>query len=102
VSLRANQIVSGLALTIFAGGAGLSSYIGSVGKLGGQPAKHRVSPRSTCSPLPTSRFLGPIVFHQNALVYASWALVILTLAYLYRLEPACTSARSVSHRKPRT
>src|SRR5437879_2242001 len=29
VTLRANQIVSGLALTIFAGAAGLSSYLGN-------------------------------------------------------------------------
>ena len=29
ITLRANQIVSGLALTIFAGAAGLSSYLGN-------------------------------------------------------------------------
>jgi len=83
VSLRANQIVSGLALTIFAGGAGLSSYIGSVGNLGGQPAKHEFTAINLFG-LSGVPVLGPIVFHQNALVYASWALVILTLAYLYR------------------
>src|SRR5258706_459707 len=83
VSLRANQIVSGLALTIFAGGAGLSSYIGSVGRLGGQPAKHEFTAVHVFG-LCNVPVLGPLVFHQNALVYASWALVILTLAYLYR------------------
>ena len=35
VTLRANQIVSGLALTIFAGAAGLSSYLGNDLKLDG-------------------------------------------------------------------
>ena len=34
ITLRASQIVSGLALTIFAGASGLSSYIGHVANLG--------------------------------------------------------------------
>src|SRR2546430_9752306 len=37
VTLRANQIVSGLALTIFAGAAGLSSYLGNDLSLPDQP-----------------------------------------------------------------
>src|SRR6266852_4905931 len=41
VTLRANQIVSGLALTIFAGAAGLSSYVGNDLKLTGFPARHQ-------------------------------------------------------------
>src|SRR5215813_7068604 len=40
ITLRANQIVSGLALTIFAGAAGLSSYLGNDLKLSGVPARH--------------------------------------------------------------
>ena len=40
ITLRANQIVSGLALTIFAGAAGLSSYLGNDLQLGDSPAKH--------------------------------------------------------------
>ncbi|GAC1640743.1 MAG: ABC transporter permease [Candidatus Dormibacteraceae bacterium] len=83
VSLRANQIVSGLALTIFAGATGLSSYIGNVGGLGGQPAKQEFTAIDVFG-LSGVPVLGPILFHQNALVYASWALVILALAYLYR------------------
>ena len=38
ITLRANQIVSGLALTIFAGAAGLSSYLGNDLHLSGKPA----------------------------------------------------------------
>jgi simple sugar transport system permease protein len=83
VSLRANQIVSGLALTIFAGATGLSSYIGNVAALGGQPAKHEFTAINFLG-LSGVPVLGPILFHQNALVYGSWALVILALAYLYR------------------
>ena len=39
VTLRANQIVSGLALTIFAGAAGLSSYLGNDLNLADSPAR---------------------------------------------------------------
>ena len=58
ITLRANQIVSGLALTIFAGGLGLSAYVGT--ELG----SHRTSPRSstsgrsTCSASRIFRFSG--------------------------------------------
>src|SRR3982750_2266560 len=40
ITLRASQIVSGLALTIFAGAAGLSSYLGNDLNLADQPARH--------------------------------------------------------------
>ncbi|MFL5982631.1 MAG: ABC transporter permease subunit, partial [Gaiellaceae bacterium] len=43
VSLRASQIVSGLALTIFAGGLGLSSYLGNDLGLADVPPKHQFS-----------------------------------------------------------
>src|SRR5437763_148116 len=41
VTLRANQIVSGLALTIFAGAAGLSSYLGNDLSLADSPARRQ-------------------------------------------------------------
>src|SRR2546430_2891572 len=83
VTLRANQIVSGLALTIFAGAAGLSSYLGNDLKLTGSPAKHQfqeVFPKSL-QDLPV---IGPMVFGQSLLVYASWVCVILVALYLTR------------------
>jgi simple sugar transport system permease protein len=83
VTLRANQIVSGLALTIFAGVAGLSSYLGSDLNLARAPARHQfqeVFPRS----FQDLRVVGPIVFGQSALVYASWACVGLVALYLTR------------------
>jgi Uncharacterized ABC-type transport system, permease component len=83
VGLRANQIVSGLALTIFAGATGLSSYVGNVARLGGQPAKHEFTALNVFG-LQDVPVAGPILFHQNALVYASWVLVVLALVYLYR------------------
>src|SRR6478736_1018731 len=83
VTLRANQIVSGLALTIFAGAAGLSSYLGNDLKLTGSPARHQfqeVFPKSF-QDLPV---IGPIVFGQSILVYASWVCVVLIALYLTR------------------
>ncbi len=86
ISLRASQIVSGLALTIFAGASGLSSYIGHVANLGGKPARHEFDSINVLG-LKDVPVLGPIVFHQNALTYASWLLVAVTLVYLYRTRP---------------
>jgi len=86
VSLRANQIVSGLALTIFAGGAGLSSYVGNVGHLGGHPALHEFKAINILG-LAKTPILGPLLFDQNALVYLSWIVVIAAMFYLYRTRP---------------
>jgi ABC-type uncharacterized transport system permease subunit len=83
ITLRANQIVSGLALTIFAGAAGLSSYLGNDLNLAGSPARHQfqeVFPQSL-QDLPV---IGPIVFGQSVLVYASWVCVALVALYLTR------------------
>jgi simple sugar transport system permease protein len=83
VTLRANQIVSGLALTIFAGVAGLSSYLGNDLDLARDPARHQfqeIFPKSF-QDLPA---VGPILFGQSALVYASWACVVLVALYLTR------------------
>jgi ABC-type uncharacterized transport system permease subunit len=83
ITLRANQTVSGLALTIFAGAAGLSSYLGNVGKLGGQPAHHSFHLINVLG-LKDVPILGPVVFHQNVIVYASWVVVALVSYYLFR------------------
>jgi general nucleoside transport system permease protein len=83
ITLRANQIVSGLALTIFAGAAGLSSYLGNDLQLAGKPARHQfqeIFPKSL-QDLPV---IGPIVFGQSVLVYASWICVVLVALYLTR------------------
>jgi general nucleoside transport system permease protein len=86
ITLRANQIVSGLALTIFAGAAGLSSYLGSDLNLAGSPARHQfqeIFPKSL-QDLPV---VGPILFGQSILVYASWICVLLVALYLGRTRP---------------
>jgi ABC-type uncharacterized transport system permease subunit len=83
ITLRANQIVSGLALVIFAGAAGLSSYIGNDLNLADQPARTHFGPVFPKS-WQTLDVLGPILFKQSALVYASWVLVVLVGLYLNR------------------
>jgi general nucleoside transport system permease protein len=83
ITMRANQIVSGLALTIFAGVFGLSSYLGNDLDLARSPARHQfqeIFPKSW-QDLPV---VGPIVFGQSALVYASWVCVVLVAFYLTR------------------
>jgi ABC-type uncharacterized transport system permease subunit len=83
ITLRANQIVSGLALTIFAGAAGLSSYLGNDLNVAGQPAKHSFGPF-----LPhawqNAKVVGPILLAHSELVLASWVCVALVGVYLGR------------------
>jgi simple sugar transport system permease protein len=86
VTLRANQIVSGLALTIFAGAAGLASYLGNDLELTGAPAEHTFIAQDVFG-LGDLPVLGPIVFDQNVLVYASWLCVVAVGLYLSRTRP---------------
>jgi simple sugar transport system permease protein len=86
ITLRANQIVSGLALTIFAGVVGLSSYLGSDLNLADVPASHTFHAffPSTMQSWPV---VGPIVFGQTPLVYLSWLAVVAVAWYLTRTRP---------------
>jgi simple sugar transport system permease protein len=86
ITLRASQIVSGLALTIFAGAAGLSSYLGNDLNLSANPARHQFH---AVFPANFQRWpiVGPIVFGHNVLVYASWVCVIAVWLYLSRTRP---------------
>lgn len=70
VSMRANQVVSGLALTIF--GSGMSAFLGK--DYVGVPAvvHFQNAPIPALSGIP---FFGPILFNQNILVYLSILLV---------------------------
>jgi len=86
VTLRANQIVSGLALTIFAGAAGLSSFLGNDLHLADSPAKHAFAPilPSGLRDLPVA---GPVLFDHSVLVYGSWLCVVAVMLYLNRTRP---------------
>jgi simple sugar transport system permease protein len=83
VSLRASQIVSGLALTIFAGGLGLSSYLGNDLGIADVPPKYQFGNVDVFG-LKDVRVVGPVLFDQSALVYVSWALVVVVALYLSR------------------
>jgi simple sugar transport system permease protein len=79
ILLQANQVVSGLALTLF--GTGLSAYLGR--DLVGIPAKDRF--RDLRVPLVGDiPRVGDILFHQNALVYISFAFVPLCWWFVFR------------------
>ncbi|MFL5732091.1 MAG: ABC transporter permease [Chloroflexia bacterium] len=82
ITLQANQIVSGLALTLF--GGGLSSFLGQ--PLVGQPAAAKFDklPIPVLADIP---IIGPILFHQDALTYLSFLLVPLLWAFIYRTRP---------------
>ncbi|MBA3379127.1 MAG: ABC transporter permease [Chloroflexia bacterium] len=79
VSFRANQVVSGLALTIF--GGGLSAYLGA--GLVGKPAPDRFS-RLDIPILGNLPGIGNILFNQNALVYLAYVVVPLLWWFIYR------------------
>lgn len=81
ISLRGNQIVSGLAITLL--GSGLSGYFGRpwIG----------IAPSAFFSPLPIPYLcdlpaLGPILFMQNALVYISYFLPFLVWFGLHKTD----------------
>jgi len=86
ITLRANQVVSGLALSIFVGATGLSSYIGDLAGLGGTPGRHIMGSINLLG-LKKLPVLGPIVFNQSALVYVSWLLAVAIWFYVNRTQP---------------
>ena len=86
ITLRANQIVSGLALTIFAGAAGLSSYLGNDLDLSGAPAEQSFSSIDILG-LGDLPVVGPILFDQSLLVYLSWTCTLAIGLYLARTRP---------------
>ncbi len=82
VTLRANQVVSGLALTIF--GTGLAAFLGQ--PLVGQPAPAAfvTTPIPVLDAIPV---LGPIFFQQDMLTYGLYVLVPLLWWYMFRTRP---------------
>lgn len=83
ISLRANQIVTGLTLTIF--GTGFAKFVG-------QPYLGKAVPAEVTQffvkrPLPLLSeipFVGPIFFRQDIFVYLSYILCILVAVYMYK------------------
>ncbi len=79
VTMRANQIVSGLALVIF--GTGLATFLGN--PIEGDPLGPGVS-NWRIPLLADIPIVGRILFDQDPLVYVSWVVVGLAAFYLMR------------------
>ncbi len=81
ITLRGDQVVSGLALTIF--GAGLSAFLGF-------PYVNVPSPKFTPLAVPLLEripFVGPAFFDHDVTVYAAYALVPLVWFWITRTRP---------------
>jgi len=86
ITLKANQVVSGLALTML--GLGLSGVLGR--SWGGKPLPVPIS-KITAPGLSKIPFLGPILFEgQNLIVYLSILLVVVMWYILYRTRIGIT------------
>jgi ABC-type uncharacterized transport system permease subunit len=83
ISLGANQIVSGTAINLL--GLGLSSFLIRI--VFGLKEQQRVVPHFEPAPLPFLSdipVIGPVLFHQHALVYVAFLLVPAMWLILYR------------------
>jgi ABC-type uncharacterized transport system permease subunit len=78
VTLRANQVASGLALTIF--GTGLSAFLGR-GYVGVPASGFQTTPLPGLAEIPV---IGPVLFQQDPLVYLSYVAVPVAWYVLYR------------------
>ncbi|MEG2289333.1 MAG: ABC transporter permease [Clostridium sp.] len=83
VSLRANQVVTGLALTIF--GTGVSSLLGAtvVGEIVPESIKKVFVP-TKIPLLGDIPFIGEIFFRQDAFIYLSYVVAIILGIYLLK------------------
>lgn len=78
LTLMANQVASGLALSIF--GVGLSAFIGKPY----ESATMTAVPPIRIPGLADLPIIGPALFEQQSLVYLSWALFAGVVWFLYR------------------
>ncbi|MDQ4075539.1 MAG: ABC transporter permease [Chloroflexota bacterium] len=88
ITLRADQVVSGLALTIF--GIGLSSFLGQRLGPGATPLVGLQGPRFTRVAIPGLSeipIIGPPLFNQDMLTYLLYLFVPFAAYYLYRTRP---------------
>ena len=83
VTLKTNQTVAGLAITIFAGTVGLSSCFANIWGVSENPVPRQIR-RLDVFGLADTPIVGPIIFNQTILTYVSWVLVVLATVYLFR------------------
>jgi ABC-type uncharacterized transport system permease subunit len=82
ITLRRNQIISGLVLTIF--GAGLSGYLGKPYVGLAPPVVFEPTKIPVLGDVP---FIGPILFQQYQPVYLTYLLVPVIWYFIYRTRP---------------
>ncbi|MEL7610576.1 MAG: ABC transporter permease [Bacillota bacterium] len=82
VTLQTNQVVSGLALVTF--GTGLSGFFGKpyTAVTGLEGFKNIALPGLSKIPM-----LGPMLFNQNAMIYALYLLVPAACVFIYKTRP---------------
>ncbi len=88
IDLRAGQVVSGLALTLF--GTGLANFLGQKLGPGGAPLVGQIGPKFDKIALPGLSqipVLGTALFEQDALVYLMYLFVPMMWYYLYKTRP---------------
>lgn len=83
VTLRANQVVTGLTLTIF--GTGIAAFIGQplLGKAVPEAITQAFS-KVSVPLLGDIPLIGPVFFRQDPFVYLSYLLCVLAMIYLYK------------------
>ncbi len=83
ITLRANQVVSGLTLTIF--GSGFADFVGQdlVGQIAPEGLRMFFRPY-TIPLLGDIPVIGPVLFRQDAFVYLGYVTAILLGVYLYK------------------
>jgi len=82
ITLRANQIVAGLALVIF--GNGLSQFVGK--PVEGKSVPVSIEPLNL-GPLSDIPVIGPIVFGHDIFTYLTWVGALVCSLYLNRTRP---------------
>ncbi|GEA13898.1 ABC transporter permease [Moorella sp. E308F] len=82
ITLRANQVVTGLALTIF--GTGLSGFLGKPYVGVPLPLSFKPAAVPILADIP---IIGPVFFNHDPLVYLTYILVPLLWYYFYRTRP---------------
>lgn len=83
VALRANQVVTGLTLTIF--GTGFASFLGQ--RFMGSPAPEAIKDFFSACHIPLLSkipFIGPIFFQQDLFLYLGYICTVLVSLYLFQ------------------
>lgn len=88
ITMRADQVVAGLALTI--AGTGLASFLGQELGPEGAPLVGLVGPRFVDVAIPglaSIPVIGPVLFDKDQLVYLMYIVVPVTWWFLYKTRP---------------